>query len=125
MAVRAGAERTASAAARVLDADTARGALVHLQRSALDPVTVGALQRDKELLPRLRAAVAGAAGIEVPKLAKAKRVSWVNLVFGLGTLIGVWAILGVLADVRGSLDVIKGASWGWVALAWMRRREYV
>jgi Lysylphosphatidylglycerol synthase TM region len=40
MAVRAGAERTAAAATRVLEADTARGALVHLQRSALDPVTV-------------------------------------------------------------------------------------
>ena len=119
VAVRVGAERTAAAAGRVLDADTARGALVHLQRSALDPVTVSAVQRDKGLLPGLRAAVASATGIEVPKLAEAKRVSWVNLVFGIGTLIGVWAILGVLADVRGSLDVIKGASWGWVALAFV------
>ena len=119
MAVRAGAERTAAAAGRVLDADTARGALVHLERSALDPVTVGALQQDKGLLPALRAAVADATGIEMPKLAEAKRVSWVNLVFGIGTLIGIWAILGVLADVRGSLDVIKGASWGWVALAFV------
>ena len=119
MAVRVGAERTAAVAARVLDADTARGALVHLQRSALDPVTVDALQRDKSLLRRLRAAVASGAGIEVPKLAEAKRVSWVNLVFGIGTLIGVWAIIGVLADVGGSLDVIKGASWGWVALTFV------
>lgn len=119
VAVRVGAERTAAAAGRVLDADTARGALVHLQRSALDPVTVAALQQEKALLAQLRTAVASAAGIEVPKLAEAKRVSWVNLVFGLGTLIGLWAILGVLADVRGSLDVIKGVSWGWVALAFV------
>lgn len=41
------------------------------------------------------------------------------LLFGIGTLIGIWAILGVLADVRGSLDVIKGASWGWGALAFV------
>ena len=73
---------TAAAAARVLDADTARGALVHLQRSALDSVTVSALRQHKDLLPGLRAAVADAAGIEVPELAEAKRVSWVNLVFG-------------------------------------------
>jgi uncharacterized protein (TIRG00374 family) len=119
VAVRVGAERTAAAAGRVLDADTARGALVHLQRAALDPVTVAALQHEKALLPQLRTAIASAADIEVPKLVEAKRVSWVNLVFGLGTLIGVWAILGVLADVRGSLDVIKGASWGWVALAFV------
>jgi glycosyltransferase 2 family protein len=119
MAVRVGADRAAAAAARVVDADAARRALVHLQRSSLDPVTVGALQRHKELLPRLRAAVASAAGIEVPKLAEPKRISWVNLVFGIGTLIGIWAIIGVLADVRGSLDIIAGASWGWVALAFV------
>jgi len=119
VAVRVGAERTAAAAGRVLDADTARGALVHLQRSVLDPVTVKMLHRQRDLLPRLRAAVASAAGVEVPKLAEAKRVSWVNLLFGIGTLIGIWAIIGVLSDVRASLDVIKGASWGWVALAFV------
>jgi uncharacterized protein (TIRG00374 family) len=119
MAVQVGAERTAAAAARVLDTDTARGALVHLQRAALDPVTVAALRERKDLLARLRTAVAGAAGIEVPKLAEAKRVSWVSLVFGIGTLIGVWAIIGVLADVHAALDVIRGASWGWVALTFV------
>ena len=50
LAVRAGPERTAAAAARVLDADTARGALVHLQPSALDPVTMKALHQHKALL---------------------------------------------------------------------------
>ena len=119
MAVRVGAERTAAAVARVLDPGTARGALVHLQRSALDPVTVKALRQHKDLLPQLRAAVASAAGIEVPKLTEAKRVSWVSLVFGVGTLIGIWAIIGVLTDVRASLEVIKGASWGWVALTFV------
>jgi uncharacterized protein (TIRG00374 family) len=119
IAVQVGAERTAAAAGRVLDTDTARGALVHLQRSALDPVTVDAVQHDKQLLPQLRAAVATATGIEAPKLAEAKRISWANLVFGVGSLIGVWAILGVLGDLAGSLDVIKGASWGWVALAFL------
>ena len=119
VAVRVGAERTAAAAARTLDIDEARGALPHLQRSALDPVTVDALHGQKDLLPGLRTAVADAAGIEVPKLAEEKRVSWINLVFGIGTLIGIWAIIGVLADVGQSLDVIKGASWGWVALTFV------
>ena len=119
MAVRAGVDRTAAAAARVLDEGTARGALVHLQRAALDPVTVGALKEHKGLLSELRTAVAAAAGIEVPKLAEPKRISWVNLAFGVGSLIGLWAIIGVLADASGSLDVIKGASWGWVALAFV------
>jgi uncharacterized protein (TIRG00374 family) len=119
MAVRAGAERTAAAAARVLDPDIARGALVHLQRSALDPGTVAALKEHKDLLPRLREAVANGAGIEVPKLAELKRISWTNLLFGLGSLIGIWLIIGILSDAGSALDAIKGASWGWVALAFV------
>jgi len=119
MAVRAGPERTAAAATRVLDVDTARAALVHLQRAALDPGTVDALQHHKDLLPRLRAAVAAGAGIEVPKLAEAKRVSWPNLLFAVGSLLGIWLIIGILSDAGDSLDAIKGASWGWVALTFV------
>ncbi len=119
MAVRAGVERTAAAAARVLDADLAQSALVHLQRAALDPATVAVLQHQKDLLPKLRTAVASETGIEVPKLAEEKRISWTNLLFAVGSLIGIWAIIGVLSDASGSLDVIKGASWGWVALAFL------
>jgi glycosyltransferase 2 family protein len=119
MAVRAGAERTAAAAVRVLDADSTRSALVHLQRSALDPNTVAALKHQKDLLARLRAAVAAGAGIEVPKLAEAKRISWANLLFAVGSLIGIWLIIGVLADAGDSMAAIKGASLGWVALAFI------
>jgi uncharacterized protein (TIRG00374 family) len=119
MAVRAGAERTAAAAARVLDAAAARGALVHLQRSALDPDTVAALKDHKDLLPRLREGMASEAGIEVPKLAEAKRVSWANLLFAVGSLIGIWAIIGILSGAGDSLAAIKGASWGWVALTFV------
>src|SRR5260370_29042812 len=111
-----GGERTAAAGARGLGADAVRRALVRLQRSALDPVTVAGVARDKSLLHELRSALASAKGIEVPKLTEVKRISWVNLVFGIGTLIGVWAIIGVLSDVGAALEVIKGADWGWVAL---------
>jgi uncharacterized protein (TIRG00374 family) len=119
MAVQAGPERTAAAATRVLDADAARGALVHLQRSALDPDTVAALKDHRDLLPRLREAVASGAGIEVPKLAEVKRVSWPNLLFAVGSLIGIWLIIGILSGAGDSLEAIKGASWGWVALAFI------
>ena len=119
MAVRVGIERTAAAAARVLDADLALSALVHLQRAALDPATVAVLQHQKDLLPRLRTAVASETGIEVPKLSEEKRISWTNLLFAVGSLIGIWAIIGVLSDASGSLEVIKGASWGWLALAFL------
>jgi glycosyltransferase 2 family protein len=119
MAVLVGIERTAAASARVLDADLALSALVHLQRAALDPDTVAVLQHQKDLLPKLRTAVASETGIEVPKLSEEKRISWTNLLFAVGSLIGIWAIIGVLSDASGSLEVIKGASWGWVALAFL------
>jgi uncharacterized protein (TIRG00374 family) len=119
MAVQAGAERTAAAAARVLSADAVRGALIHLQRSALDPLTVAALAQHKDLLPRLRQAMASSAGIEVPQLAEVKRVSWPNLLFTVGSLIGIWALIVVLSGAGSALEVIKGASWGWVALAFV------
>jgi glycosyltransferase 2 family protein len=119
MAVQAGAERTAAAAARVLDADAIRGALIHLQRSALDPLTVAAVAQHKDLLPRLRQAMASGAGIEVPQIAEVKRVSWVNLLFGLGSLIGIWALIVVLSGAGSAFEAIKGASWGWVALAFV------
>jgi uncharacterized protein (TIRG00374 family) len=119
MAVRAGTERTAAAATRVLDAEAARGALVHLQRSELDPGTVSALQHHKELLPDLRQAVASGTGIEVPKLAEQKRISWTNLLFAVGSLLGVWLIIGLLAGAGDAFAATKGADWGWIALAFV------
>jgi glycosyltransferase 2 family protein len=35
----------------------------------------------------------------------------------LGSVVGLWAIIGVLSDAAGSLEVIRGARWGWVVLA--------
>ena len=55
------------------------------------------LKDHKDLLPRLRQAVASGTGIEVPELAEVKRVSWANLLFAVGSLIGIWAIIGVLS----------------------------
>jgi len=103
----------------VLSADEVRGALIHLQRSALDPLTVAALAQHKDLLPRLRQALASSAGIEVPQIAEAKRVSWTNLVFALGSLIGIWALIVVLSGAGSAFEAIKAASWGWVALTFV------
>jgi uncharacterized membrane protein YbhN (UPF0104 family) len=40
-------------------------------------------------------------------------------VFAIGSLIGVWLIIGVLSGAGGALHAIKGASWGWVAVAFV------
>ena len=41
-------------------------------------------------------------------------VIWANLLFAVGSLIGIWAIIGVLSGAGDSLEAIKRASWdGW------------
>jgi hypothetical protein len=70
-------------------------------------------------LTRLREAVARGAGIDVPTLAEVKRISWTNLLFAVGSLIGIWLIIGVLSGAGGALAAIKGASWGWLTLAFV------
>jgi uncharacterized membrane protein YbhN (UPF0104 family) len=112
-----GVDRAGAAAHRLLDAGTVESVLTQLQRSTLDPVTERMARAEKQSLRSLRQALATAAGVDVPKLVEAKRISWISLAMVLGSVLGLWAIIGVLSDAAGSLEVIRGARWGWVALA--------
>jgi uncharacterized membrane protein YbhN (UPF0104 family) len=62
----------------------------------------------------VREQAAGAESIEVPKLAEPRRISWANLILIVGTMIGGWALIGVLIDVTQSFDTVIGADWLWV-----------
>jgi glycosyltransferase 2 family protein len=119
VAVVVGVERAAAASCRVLDADTIGTVLTRLQRSALDAETERMARGQKGFLRALREALAAAAGVEVPQLVEAKRISWPNFLMVIGSLVGLWLIIGVLSDAAGSLAVIRGAAWGWVAAAFV------
>ncbi len=119
MAVVAGPERTVAAAARSVPPGVIVGALPHLQRAALDTVASRSLRGKKALLVALRDQGAGAMEVEVPKLIEPRRVSWVNLAMVVGTLIGGWALIGVLINVTKSWSTITGAAWGWVAVTFV------
>jgi uncharacterized membrane protein YbhN (UPF0104 family) len=114
MALKVGAERTIASAVRVLPSDVLAQALPRLQAAALDPVSAHNLRGEKPLLADLRARGAAATGVEVPKLAETRRMSAVNLVLVAGSLIGGYALIGVLLNVSRSFSTIKGAEWGWV-----------
>jgi hypothetical protein len=60
---------------------------------------------------------AAAASIKLPELAEPRRVSWPTLIMIIGTLIGGWALIGVLIDVSKSFDTVIGADWLWVIMA--------
>ena len=44
-------------------------------------------------------------------------MSWPTLIMVVGTLIGGWALIGVLIDVSKSFDTVIGADWLWVIMA--------
>ena len=119
VAVVAGIDRAVAATCRVLDPATIQAVLTRLQRSTLDPETVRMAQSQKGYLKTLRESLAAAAGVEVPKLVEPKRISWPNLLMVVGSLVGLWLIIGVLTEASGSLSVIRDASWGWVAAAFV------
>jgi glycosyltransferase 2 family protein len=118
-AVAVGAERAADAAARCLSPEMLAGALRHLHKPALDPLIGRSLRGRKGLLEAVRRRAAAASSIELPKLVEPRRVSWPTLIMIIGSLIGGWALIGVLIDVSQSFDTVLGAEWLWVIMAFV------
>ena len=118
-AVAVGAERAADAAARCLTPQLLEGALRQLQKPALDPALGRSLRGKRGLLEDVRQRAAQAKSIDVPKLVEPRRVSWPTLIMMVGTLIGGWALIGVLIDVSKSFDTVIGADWLWVVVAFV------
>jgi uncharacterized membrane protein YbhN (UPF0104 family) len=118
-AVVIGAERAADSAARCLEPEMLEEALRQLQKPVLDPLLVRSLRGRRDLLPDVRQRAAQAASIELPQLAEPRRVSWPTLIMIIGSLIGGWALIGVLIDVAGSFDTVIGADWLWVIMAFV------
>jgi glycosyltransferase 2 family protein len=116
-AVTVGAERAGDAAARCLAPDVLEGALRHLHKPSLDPAIWRSLRSNSGLLDEVRQRAARSASIEVPELVEPRRVSWATLILIIGTLIGGWALIGVLIDVSKSFDTVIGADWLWVIMA--------
>jgi uncharacterized protein (TIRG00374 family) len=116
-AVTVGAERAGDAAARCLAPEVLAGALRHLHKPSLDPAIGRSLRGNSGLLDEVRQQAARSASIELPELAQPRRVSWPTLILVIGTLIGGWALIGVLIDVSKSFDTVIGADWLWVIIA--------
>jgi uncharacterized membrane protein YbhN (UPF0104 family) len=119
VALVAGPGRAIASAARMVPNDALASALPYLQRAALDPRSARALRGKKAVLAALREQGAATAGVAVPKLIEPRRVSWVNLALVAGTLVGGWALIGVLVNVTKSWSTITGATWGWVAAVFL------
>src|SRR6202020_1245515 len=104
--VAVGAERAAAIAARSLTPEVLGSVLRHLHKPALDPAVGRALKAQPKLLEETRQQAAQAAAIDPPELVQPRRVSWATLIMVAGSLIGGWALIGVLIDVSQSFDTV-------------------
>ena len=119
LALVAGNERVAQSAKRVVGPDVLNGAMLNLQPSGLSVVNDRLTRSQKGFVATLRADIAGALGVPEPELAKLQRVSWSKALLWIGTVIGMWALVGVFINVASSFDTLKGAAWGWVAVVFV------
>jgi uncharacterized membrane protein YbhN (UPF0104 family)/tRNA A-37 threonylcarbamoyl transferase component Bud32 len=115
----AGPERAASAAAAALGNDALSQVLPLLQPAAFERPTRRAIGEQDWEFEDLRKACAEAAGVEVPKLARLRRVSLQSI--GAVVLIALvaYAVISALANVglANLIDEFKAADLGWLAVA--------
>ncbi|MCU1460955.1 MAG: hypothetical protein JWO37_1030 [Acidimicrobiales bacterium] len=108
-----------------MDADRLCRLVNHLQPLLLSPQNRRMAARD-QLLVRLRATVAEAAGIEPPPLVSPTRVAVKNLLPLFGALFAVNLLLPQVGQGRATLDAMAKADWEWVpAIALASAATYI
>jgi uncharacterized membrane protein YbhN (UPF0104 family)/tRNA A-37 threonylcarbamoyl transferase component Bud32 len=118
-ALAAGPQRAATAAQAALGSDALSQVLPLLQPAAFERPTRCAIGEQDWELEDLRKACAEAAGVEVPKLARLRRVSVLSI--GVVVLIALvaYAVISAVANVglANLVDEFKAADLGWLAAA--------
>jgi uncharacterized membrane protein YbhN (UPF0104 family) len=118
-----GDERAVRAAFAVLGGPPLARALPFLQPAALSGATrklAGEHRRSYgNRLDGLRATAATAIGIDPPRLVQVRRITATNAAMAVGALIAVAALLADVGDPGDVASTLRGAEWGWLALAMM------
>lgn len=112
-----GPERALDALERNLGRDAVEAVLPLLQPAALPAGARRSVPGLGDLLGTLREGAAVRLGVEPPELVELRRVPPANLLMAAGAVLGVYLLLGELANVEGLSDVLQTATWGWVVLA--------
>ena len=113
-----GVGRALAAAIRTLGREGLADVLPLIEPAALSPETRSQLPERKALLSRLREQGAALTGGEVATLAELRRVSPGGLLIAAGTILGVYLLIGQLADIDFT-TVFDNAEWGWVGIAFL------
>src|SRR5829696_6642664 len=118
-ALAVGPQRAASAALAALGTDALSQVLPLLQPAAVERQTRHAIGDQDWGLEDLRTACADAAGVEVPKLARLRRVSVQSIGVVILIALVAYAIISALADVglANLVEEFKAADLVWLAVA--------
>jgi uncharacterized membrane protein YbhN (UPF0104 family) len=111
-AARVGVSPALDAAEAVIGHEALEQTLPLLEPSALSKPTRKAIP--KEDLTALREQAASRLGIEVPQTTELRRVSPANLAMAAGAILGVYLLIGQLADVKSVGDVFSDVDWAWI-----------
>jgi uncharacterized membrane protein YbhN (UPF0104 family) len=114
-----GIPRAVRAAVRAVDHDRLTAVLPLLQPTALSRQVRRSLPKTKELMTNLRKETADALGEPEPELTELRRVSPANLAMAAGAALGVYLLLGELADVASVGDVFTDPNWAWVVVCFV------
>jgi uncharacterized membrane protein YbhN (UPF0104 family) len=116
-----GDERALRTAIDVLGRPSLAVALPFLQPAALSDATrklAGERRRAyRARLDTLRTSAAAAIGIEAPQLVQLRRITGTNAAMAIGALVAVGALLADVGDPGQVATTLRGADWGWLALA--------
>ncbi len=103
--------------ARVVLGDEGLSAIIPLlQPGVISRTARQEVDQPKELIGELRDQAVELTGSEQIEPAKLVRVSPTDLLMAVGTILGIYLLIGQFADVASVGDVFTGVIWGWVVL---------
>jgi uncharacterized membrane protein YbhN (UPF0104 family) len=113
LAVLTSEERAVASARAALGTEGLAAVLPLLQAPALPRALRRSAPDVRHLTDRLRSAVVETTGVEAPQLVELRRVSVTGVLMGVGTLLGVYLLIGQLTEVDFA-TIFADASWIWI-----------
>ncbi|MGY1616183.1 lysylphosphatidylglycerol synthase domain-containing protein [Geodermatophilus sp. SYSU D00691] len=116
LALEAGVEPVVSTAVAVLGPQPVAASLPRLQPDTFGGATKEALRHRRDLLGRIRAAVAARCGVPEPGLAHLDRLRPRTVITVLALAVGTYVLAPQLGDVPGIVAHVRDADWTWLPL---------
>ncbi len=116
-----GTERAVDSALQGLGADRLGEALPYIQVPAVSRQQRRAMERPKDVVAEVAAAVAEATGAELEEPAQIRRVQTKNLVMAAVSLLAIYFLISQLSDIDFAAvwDEVRNADWAWFVVAFL------